>query len=198
MNNSMKHEIDSLQLSRKSEMDRTWVEKVCLVNWTTMKNKGQVAFRRINYCEFFLVCDHQSDDKSAMHILTLFSLFSRIVKWYYRNTIHCVIKCFAPWHVLKDIHKMTSTSQEQIFWFTTSVCKAYSYERMQSNAVLFELLACEQALCLRKGWKNRKRREGGRACRKPLGPSFQGTRCALRFCCKLLLATTDWLFSLHT
>ena len=42
------------------------------------------------------------------------------------------------------------------------------------------MLACEQALCLGKGYKNRKEMEGkGREpVDKHLGPLFHGTRCA--------------------
>ena len=42
------------------------------------------------------------------------------------------------------------------------------------------LLACEQALCLGKGWKYREEREGKGwgPVDKHLGPLFHGTRCA--------------------
>ena len=49
-----------------------------------------------------------------------------------------------------------------------------------SENIVNPSLACEQALCLGKGWKNREEREGkwGKPVEKHLRPPFHGSRCA--------------------
>ena len=56
--------------------------------------------------------------------------------------------------------------------------KMFSYQLLNGQRLI--ITACEQSLCLGKGWKNRKVREGKgwEPVDKHLSPSFNGTCCA--------------------
>ena len=56
--------------------------------------------------------------------------------------------------------------------------KMFSYQLLNGQRLI--ITACEQSLCLGKGWKNRKMREGKgwEPVDKHLSPSFNGTCCA--------------------